>query len=87
MACIMNVVGHYVRIVSLLTEVKGSRHALSPSALSWFLALQRKTYEDLIQYPLPRKTAGEIARVMEQYIAYYLERRPASLKFIDRSEI
>ncbi len=61
--------------------------ALSPSALSWLLALQRKPYEDLLQYPLPRKTAGEIARVMEQYIAFYLERRPASLKFIDRSEI
>ena len=61
----------------------GSAKFLSPSALSWLLALQRKSYEDLVQYKLTKKTAGELARVMEQYIAFHLERRPASLKFID----
>ena len=64
-------------------KVDGSAKLISPSALSWLLALQRKNYEDLIQYVLPKKTANELARVMEQYIAFHLERRLASLKFID----
>lgn len=64
-------------------RMDGSANPLTPSALSWLLALQRKNYEDLLQYVLPPKTKSEIARVMEQYIAFYLERRPASLKFID----
>jgi DNA repair protein RecO (recombination protein O) len=63
----------------------GSGKFLSPSALSWLLALQRKNYEDLAQYNLKQKTSVELARVMEQYIAYYLERRPASLRYIDGS--
>jgi DNA repair protein RecO (recombination protein O) len=66
-------------------RIDGSGKALSPSALSWLLALQHKDYDDLLNYVLPRQTADELARIMEQYIAYHLERRPASLKFIDRS--
>lgn len=61
----------------------GSANALSPSALSWLIALQRKKYDELIAYQLPSKTARELARVMEAYIAYYLERKPASLKYLD----
>jgi DNA repair protein RecO (recombination protein O) len=66
-------------------RVDNTAIALTPSALSWLLALQRKKYDELLQYVLPIKTARELARVMEQYITYHLERRPASLKFIDRN--
>ncbi len=82
---------HYERGGALCPEClashkgEGTVVVLSPSGLSWLLALQRKNYEDLIQYSLPKKTASELARVMEQYITYHLERRPASLKFIDGS--
>lgn len=82
---------HYERGGALCPDCLGAHRGedfvsvLSPSALSWLLALQRKSYEDLILYAIPRKTAGEIARVMEGYITYHLERRPAALKFLDRS--
>ncbi|MDF1512579.1 MAG: DNA repair protein RecO [Anaerolineae bacterium] len=63
-----------------LIPAGSSSARLSPSALSWFQALQHKSYELLLQYSLHKKTAVELARIMEQYITYYLERRPASLK-------
>lgn len=56
--------------------------ALSASALSWLQALQRRDYDDLTQFALPAKTATELARAMEQYVAYHLERRPAALRVL-----
>lgn len=57
-------------------------YALSPSALSWLQALQRRTFEDVAQFPLSPKTATELARMMERYIAFYLERRPSVLRLM-----
>jgi DNA repair protein RecO (recombination protein O) len=56
--------------------------ALSPSALSWLQALQQREFDDLVQFALPAKTATELARAMEQYVAYHLERRPAALRLL-----
>ncbi|HOU14339.1 MAG TPA: DNA repair protein RecO [Anaerolineae bacterium] len=53
---------------------------LSPSALSWLQALQRRSFDDVTQFALPERTAKELAQAMEQYIAYHLERRPAALR-------
>ncbi len=55
---------------------------LSPSALSWLQALQRRSFDEVAQFTLPERTAGELAQVMEQYIAYHLERRPAALRLL-----
>lgn len=68
-------------------KMNGTAVALSPSALSWLLAMQHKSFDDVLQYEMNKRTASELARIMEGYIAYYLERRPASLKFIDRSKL
>ncbi len=59
-----------------------SARPLSPSALSWLQALQRRDYEDVVQYPFSERTAKELFRTMEQYISYHLERRPAALKLM-----
>lgn len=58
---------------------------LSPSALSWLQALQRRSFDDVMQFTLPERTAKELAQVMEQYIAYHLERRPAALRLLHDS--
>ncbi len=58
---------------------------LSPSALSWLQALQRHPYAEVVRFSLPAKTAGELSRVMEHYVTYYLERRPATLRFMRRN--
>ncbi len=58
---------------------------LSPSALSWLQALQRRSFDDVTQFTLPERTAKELAQVMEQYIAYHLERRPAALRLLHDS--
>jgi DNA repair protein RecO (recombination protein O) len=55
---------------------------LSPSALSWLQALQRRSFDDVTQFALPERTAKELAQAMEQYIAYHLERRPAALRLL-----
>ncbi len=55
-------------------------HPLSPSALSWLQALQRAPWERLRDLPMPTTTERELARVMNRYIAWYLERRPAALR-------
>lgn len=55
---------------------------LSPSALSWLQALQRRSFDDVTQFALPERTAKELAQVMEQYIAYHLERRPSTLRLL-----
>lgn len=55
---------------------------LSPSALSWLQAFQREAYPTLAALPFPARTAGELARWMERYISYHLERRLASLRMM-----
>jgi len=55
---------------------------LSPSALSWLQALQRRSFDEVTQFTLPERTAKELAQAMEQYIAYHLERRPAALRLL-----
>lgn len=57
---------------------------LSPSALSWLQALQHRSYEGLAQFPMPDKTARELAQMMQHYIAYHLEYRPSTLKLMWR---
>lgn len=61
----------------------GSARRLSPSALSWLQALQQKERDALTQYTLPAHTRRELAQVMEHYIAYHLERRPAALRLLE----
>lgn len=67
---------------------EGDRHAVShrdicsPSALSWLQALQRKPYAALAALPLPPATAAELRRLMERYIAYHLEYRPAVFRLM-----
>ncbi len=56
---------------------------LSPSALSWLQGLQRLPYAQLTDLNLRAATARELAQVMEHYIAYHLERRPATLRMVD----
>ncbi len=53
---------------------------LSPSALSWLQALQRRPWERLRGWTMPAATRRELARVMERYIAWHLERRPSALR-------
>lgn len=55
---------------------------LSPSALSWLQAFQRRDYEELAERVFPERTASELRRVMERYISYHLERRPATLRMM-----
>jgi DNA repair protein RecO (recombination protein O) len=55
---------------------------LSPSALSWLQALQRRTYEEVKQFPFPAQAATELASVMQHYITYHLEYRPGSLRLM-----
>ncbi len=62
-------------------EVSPAR-PLSPSALSWLQAFQRRAYAEVVQFTFPERTANELARVMEHYITYHLERRPATLKLL-----
>jgi DNA repair protein RecO (recombination protein O) len=57
--------------------LRGGVRPLSPSALSWLQALQRRPYEAVQQFDLPPQTRGELAHVMDHYIAYHLERRPS----------
>ncbi len=59
-------------------------YALSPSALSWLQALQRRPWEALRTRPWPTASAREVARLMERYIAWQLERRPATLRMAGR---
>ena len=63
-------------------EVIGVR-PLSPSALSWLQALQRRDYEEIGDYTLRDETRAELSHVMEHYISYHLERRPTSLQLLD----
>jgi DNA repair protein RecO (recombination protein O) len=55
---------------------------LSPSALSWLQALQRRNFDAVTRFALPERTTKELAQVMEQYISYHLERRPAALRVL-----
>ena len=55
---------------------------LSPSALSWLQALQREDFAALVALPFPARTAGELARQMERYISYHLERRLAAMRMM-----
>jgi DNA repair protein RecO (recombination protein O) len=69
-------------------HTEGDRHAVSyryicsPSALSWLQALQRKSYATLAALALPPATAAELRRLMERYIAYHLEYRPAVFRLM-----
>jgi DNA repair protein RecO len=54
--------------------------SLSPSALSWLQALQWREYDELDQFPMPDRTARELDRAMQHYIAHHLEYRPTSLR-------
>ncbi len=56
---------------------------VSAGALSWLQALQRHPYEALRALPLPPGRERELARVMEHYITFHLERRPAALRMLD----
>lgn len=58
--------------------------ALSPSALSWFQALQQREYADLKDFPLPDSTAAELAAVMQLYIAHHLEYSPTTLRMMSK---
>ncbi|MCJ7548336.1 MAG: DNA repair protein RecO [Anaerolineae bacterium] len=60
---------------------------LSPSALSWLQALQRREYEELKEFTLPDRTAQELAHAMQHYIAHHLEYRPASLRIASRGDL
>ncbi len=60
--------------------------SLSPSALSWLHALQRRDYEELKSFDFPETTAQELARVMEHYIAHHLEYRPTTLRLMERGK-
>lgn len=53
---------------------------LSPSALSWLQAFQRRGYAELVGLSLPERTTQELSRTMDRYISYHLERRPAALR-------
>ncbi len=64
------------------TRAAGGVSPLSPSALSWLQAFQRRAYAELAALSLPDRTAQELARVMERYISYHLERRPATLRVL-----
>ncbi len=55
---------------------------LSPSALSWLQAFQRRSYEELADLNLPTATAAELERAMEMLVSYYLERRPSVLRMV-----
>lgn len=55
---------------------------LSPSALSWLQALQREAYPALAGLPLSARTAAELARWMERYISFHLERRLSALRMM-----
>jgi DNA repair protein RecO (recombination protein O) len=59
---------------------------LSPSALSWLQALQRRDYEALQPYAIPDKTARELTPAMDHYIAHHLEYRPTSLRMIAKGK-
>ena len=59
-----------------LDDVAGG--LLSPSALSWLQALQREDFPVVSALPFPARTAAELARWMERYISYHLERRLAA---------
>ena len=59
---------------------------LSPSALSWLQALQRREYEELQPLSMPEKTARELTHAMDHYIAHHLEYRPTSLRMIDKGK-
>jgi len=61
--------------------------AISPSALSWLQALQHREYDALAQFTFPEKTATELARAMERYIAYHLERRPSVLRLLNTNQM
>jgi DNA repair protein RecO (recombination protein O) len=63
-------------------EAVGVR-SLSPSALSWLQTLQRREFADVNTYNFSDDTRAELSQVMEHYISYHLERRPASLKLLD----
>ena len=60
---------------------------LSPSALSWLQALQRREYEELKEFTLPDRTAQELLHAMQHYIAHHLEYRPASLRIASRGDL
>ncbi|MGC9468884.1 MAG: DNA repair protein RecO [Anaerolineae bacterium] len=53
---------------------------LTPSALSWLQALQRREYSELKAYPFPESTARELSHVMQHYIAHHLEYQPTTLR-------
>jgi len=53
---------------------------LSPSALSWLQALQRREYSELTGFDLPEDTGNELVRVMQHYISHHLEYRPTTLR-------
>lgn len=55
---------------------------LSPSALSWLQAFQRRDLVELEDLKLPDRTAQELRRVMDRYISYHLERRPSALRLL-----
>ena len=63
-----------------VTEMTGG--LLSPSALSWLQALQREAYPALAGTPLSARTAAELARWMERYISFHLERRLSALRMM-----
>ena len=69
-----------------LRKEPGERR-LSPSALSWLQALQRREYEELKEFMLPDRTGQELADVMQHYIAHHLEYRPASLRIAARGDL
>jgi DNA repair protein RecO (recombination protein O) len=59
---------------------------LSPSALSWLQALQRRKYEELRPFAIPDKTERELTHAMAHYIAHHLEYRPTSLRMIEKGK-
>lgn len=56
---------------------------LSPSALSWLQALQRRSYAELEPLIMAQATAQELRRTMEYLVSYYLERRPLTLYLLE----
>jgi len=58
---------------------------LSPSALSWLQAFQRRSYAELCGLSITERTLLELRRVMERYISYHLERRPVTLRVMRKN--
>ncbi len=56
---------------------------ISPSALSWLQAMQRRPYEELAALVMSPATAGELRHIMDALVTYHLERHPLTLHVLE----